>query len=73
MHGPFSAELNTEMIRHFKIDYLVTKDSGNAGGLSEKLLAAKQTNTEVIMIARPHAQSGMNVAQAIAYIDSILN
>ncbi len=72
MHGPFSAELNIAMIRHFNIRCLVTKDTGQVGGFPEKLLAAKQTDTEAIVIARPYAQTGMTVAQAIMYIDSIL-
>ena len=36
MQGPFSAEMNRAMIRQYQIKYLVTKDTGAAGGFPEK-------------------------------------
>lgn len=32
MEGPFSEELNYAMLKHVDAEYLVTKDSGSAGG-----------------------------------------
>ena len=35
MQGPFSAEINEAMLRQFQCSYLVTKDTGLAGGFPE--------------------------------------
>jgi len=51
--GPFSIEQNIETIQKYSIDVLVTKDSGVAGGVPEKLKAAKQTGIKVVVIKRP--------------------
>ena len=42
MQGPFSKEMNLALIREYGISVLVTKESGAAGGFSEKLEAAKE-------------------------------
>ncbi len=51
--GPFSVEDNGSLIQKFKIGVLVTKDGGSAGGVPEKLTAAKAENCEVIVVQRP--------------------
>ncbi len=51
--GPFTAEQNIETIKKYSIDVLVTKDSGIAGGVPEKLEAAKACGIKVIVIRRP--------------------
>lgn len=58
--GPFSAELNAALLRQYNIRWLVTKDGGAAGGLSEKLRAAQETGTKVLLIRRP-ADFGLTV------------
>ena len=40
MQGPFSVEMNLAMLREYKISYLVTKESGIAGGYPQKCEAA---------------------------------
>ena len=40
MQGPFSMELNAAMLRQYDCRYLVTKDTGKAGGFQEKIDAA---------------------------------
>ncbi len=52
-HGPFTIEQNIELIKKHSIDVLVTKDSGKAGGVLEKLEAAKACGIKVIVIKRP--------------------
>ena len=52
MQGPFSQELNEAMIRQLRIDYLVTKDGGPAGGFDEKAAAASAAGAELIVIRR---------------------
>lgn len=51
--GPFTAEDNISVIRRFGIGVLVTKDSGNEGGVPAKLKAAEMENCRVIVIERP--------------------
>lgn len=58
MQGPFSEELNTAMLRQFDCQYLVTKETGRAGGFEEKLSAAKKAGAKVVLIGRPPEQEG---------------
>ncbi|MGD0094314.1 MAG: precorrin-6A reductase [Planctomycetota bacterium] len=51
--GPFSLADNRALIRKLGIKTLVTKDSGAAGGLAEKLEAARLENCRVIIVRRP--------------------
>jgi precorrin-6A/cobalt-precorrin-6A reductase len=53
--GPFSVEENRRHLRAFGIGVLVTKDSGRAGGVLEKLQAARNENCRVIVLRRPDA------------------
>jgi precorrin-6A/cobalt-precorrin-6A reductase len=53
MCGVGSVALNLALLNEFDIRFLVTKESGAEGGLQEKIEAAKQVNTEVIIIQRP--------------------
>lgn len=52
MVGPFSKEMNKEMLKYFDADYCVLKDSGSAGGTLEKLEACKELGIEAIIIGR---------------------
>ncbi len=51
--GPFSYEMNLEMIKYCHARILVTKDSGKAGGVDDKLKAAKDAGIEVVLIKKP--------------------
>ncbi|MFH1118154.1 MAG: precorrin-6A reductase [Pseudomonadota bacterium] len=51
--GPFSRQENRSVIRRFSIGCLVTKDSGAAGGVPEKIAAARQENCRVVVVNRP--------------------
>ena len=42
MQGPFSRELNAAMLRQYDCRYLVTKDTGKAGGFQDKIDAARK-------------------------------
>ena len=53
MQGPFSPELNGALYDHFRIHFMVTKDSGSAGGLKEKVLPALAREMDVIVIDWP--------------------
>lgn len=68
MQGPFSQEMNRAMIRDYNICYLVTKESGAAGGLQEKLSAAQAEGIEVVLVGRPPQVPGMSLAEVIGHI-----
>jgi precorrin-2 dehydrogenase/sirohydrochlorin ferrochelatase/precorrin-6A/cobalt-precorrin-6A reductase len=59
MQGPFSVEMNLATLNAANARYLVTKDSGAAGGLPEKLEAAEMLGVKVIMISRPTDAAGL--------------
>lgn len=61
MQGPFSHRLNLALLLETGAKYLVTKDSGAAGGFAEKLSAAKEAGAEVVLIARPGKESGLGL------------
>ena len=63
MQGPFSMELNAAMLRQFDCRYLVTKDTGKAGGFQEKIDAAALCGVTPVIIGRPVKEDGMSVAE----------
>lgn len=65
MQGPFSAELNAAMIRQTGAAWLVTKESGRAGGFEEKLQAAEETGAKVVLVGRPEKESGVSLEEAL--------
>lgn len=56
LQGPFSLEFNKAIIKQYKTSVMVTKDSGKPGGVPEKIQAAKETGTEVVLIKREEIQ-----------------
>lgn len=63
MQGPFSQELNAAMLRQYDCKYLVTKDSGKAGGFEEKILAAAECGAIPVIIGRPLKEEGASVKE----------
>lgn len=53
MQGPFSEDLNEAMFRSSRADWLVTKNSGRAGGFEEKCEAAISLGMGILVIGRP--------------------
>ncbi len=62
--GPFTIEDTAYLLRSFSIGVLVTKDSGNAGGVGEKLTAARRENCNVILVSRPAEETGFPVFES---------
>jgi precorrin-8X/cobalt-precorrin-8 methylmutase len=58
MQGPFSKELNKALYAHYKVDLMITKESGKVGAVDEKLEAALEMGIEVLMIGRPKVEYG---------------
>ncbi len=53
MQGPFSRALNGALYDQLEIAVMVAKDSGEAGGVTDKVLPALERGIHVIMVARP--------------------
>lgn len=64
MQGPFSRELNSAMLRQYGCRYLVTKDTGGAGGFTEKIEAAQECGVTAVVIGRPPQKAGVSVKEA---------
>lgn len=69
MQGPFTREMNVATIRMLGVKLLVTKDSGNLGGVIEKLEACRDTGVKMILIRRPVSRDdGMTVREAMEFL-----
>lgn len=53
MQGPFSEEMNKEMLRSADADILVLKESGNPGGEASRIAAAQKLEVDCYIISRP--------------------
>ncbi len=53
MQGPFNEEINRCLFKRYGVALVITKDSGPAGGVKEKIDAAKGLDIPVILIERP--------------------
>ena len=69
MQGPFEIDMNIAMLKMTNAAYMVTKDSGEAGGFSKKIIAAEQTGCKVIVIARPFVESGYTFNEILQYFN----
>lgn len=72
MQGPFSAELNAALMREVDAEFLVTKESGGAGGFDEKIKAAKEVGAQALILARPTEETGINFDEVFEMIEKII-
>ena len=63
VQGPFSEEFNKAMLRQYECRYLVTKDSGKAGGFQEKIQAALACGAVPVIIGRPAQEEGVSLKE----------
>lgn len=61
MQGPFRKEMNLALLKQVNANYLVTKESGSAGGYEEKIEAAIEANAIPIVIGRPKETKGYSI------------
>lgn len=64
MQGPFSVEMNLALLNSVGASWMVTKESGKAGGFEEKEEAARRAGAGLVVIGRP-AESGISLAEAV--------
>ena len=60
MQGPFSLNINMEMMKQVNADILVTKESGAVGGFYEKIEAAHNLGMKIVIIGRPLSETGLD-------------
>ncbi|MEG1849243.1 MAG: precorrin-6A/cobalt-precorrin-6A reductase, partial [Oscillospiraceae bacterium] len=65
MQGPFTEEFNRALLRQLGIELLVTKDTGDEGGFSQKLEAARACCARVLVIRRPDEPEGALAPDAL--------
>ena len=61
--------MNIALIHQFDIAWMVSKESGRAGGFLEKYQAAKESGCRMIVIGRPKEEQGMELEKCIEYLD----
>lgn len=71
MQGPFSAEINEAMLRQFQCSYLVTKDTGLAGGFPEKIEACQRCGVTPVIIGRPLKEEGLSLQDARVFLSKM--
>jgi len=68
MQGPFSKEMNMEIMKKTGVKILVTKDSGDIGGFGAKISAALSLGCEVIVIKQPAQEEGYTYEEIFSII-----
>ena len=71
MQGPFSAEINEAMLRQFQCSYLVTKDTGLAGGFPEKMEACQRCGVTPVIIGRPLKEEGLSLQDTRVFLSKM--
>ena len=69
MQGPFSLEMNIATMRMTGANYLVTKESGHAGGFLDKIHAAEVVGATALVIGRPLKETGVSLEEACQYLE----
>lgn len=65
IQGPFSEGLNRAVLRDYGIDVMVTKESGRAGGFTEKISACRAEEIPAVVIRRPE-EDGLSFEEVLA-------
>ncbi|MEG1159516.1 MAG: precorrin-6A reductase [Acidaminococcaceae bacterium] len=66
MQGPFSEEVNVALFKSAKTKFVVTKDSGNAGGFEAKKRAAQASGAQLVVIRRLPGENGAGYEETLA-------
>ena len=69
MQGPFDEELNVAMLRSKSAAWMVTKDTGSAGGYADKIRAARRAGAKAVIIGRPPQCPGLPLEDTVKRIE----
>ena len=72
MQGPFDEELNYALLRAVNARYMVTKDTGGAGGYGAKIAAAKRAGAQAVVIGRPTQVEGYAFHELLSHLEETL-
>ncbi len=72
MQGPFSKEFNICILKNYKINILLMKESGKSGGEHEKIEACRELGIEVFLLKKPKIEYPIVFNQLDKMIDEIL-
>ncbi len=73
IQGPVSKILNKAMLESYKIDYLITKESGATGGEIEKIEACREYGTTVLVVKRPYVNYGKVYNEINELVEEVKN
>ena len=73
IQGPVSKVLNKAMLESYKIDYLITKESGATGGEIEKIEACREYGTTVLVLKRPYVNYGKVYNEINELVEDVKN
>jgi precorrin-6A/cobalt-precorrin-6A reductase len=68
MQGPTTRELEVALLRHAHAAVLVTKESGSAGGVLDKLAAAAAVGIPAVVVGRPRVE----YPRAVSTVDDVV-
>lgn len=71
MQGPFDEDLDAATFAKYGARYVVTKDSGEAGGFSAKARAAVRVGAQLIVIGRKEREEGSSVSELLARLKTL--
>ena len=69
--GPFSEDTNYATLKQIDAKYIVTKDSGTAGGYEDKVRAAMRAGATVVLIERPK-EEGSSYEEVVSILEERL-
>ena len=73
IQGPFSEEMNAAMLKQVKAAWMVTTDTGSAGGYEEKIAAANACGVKSVIIGRPvEKEVGSSLEETVTLLENKL-
>lgn len=69
--GPFSEEMNIEILKYCKAAVMVTKESGETGGTDQKLNAAAKLGIPAVLVERPdinYPQIACSINEVVEFV-----
>jgi precorrin-6Y C5,15-methyltransferase (decarboxylating) len=69
--GPFSEDTNYATLKQIDAKYIVTKDSGTAGGYEDKVRAAVRAGAKVVLVERPK-EEGSDFDEVVSILNDRL-
>ena len=70
MTGAATVEENLELIEKYDASVMITKESGEVGGVIEKIQAANERNVAIVMIQRPKINE-LNKNDIVSNLDEL--